>query len=197
MASVEEMLRRKALAAVAVLAGLAVTSCGGGGAAEPSVGHETPGQATGAPKPATPPRTGPAKATALADKCAVVTEEQWRELGADKAPRERTSNGKPGCQYQKGDAGAQGWGVFVAVSDQTSFEEQVQKRSAPTKTTDLGGYPAAEYQSKLGCVLFAGVSDRGFVISNALSTSTADPGVDMCQQAEKFAQAAIQNLPNA
>ncbi|MFI0466077.1 DUF3558 domain-containing protein [Saccharopolyspora sp. 5N102] len=190
-------MTRKALMVGAALLGLVLAGCGGPAEDPPSDGQETTGQSTATQEPVTPPRTGPAKAAEIASKCSIVAESQWKSLGADEEPRERTSNGLAGCQYQKGKAGTAGWGVFVAVSGNASFDEEVGKRRDPNKIADLAGYPAAAYQESTGCVLYVNISDKGFLISNIAKTSTADPGVDMCQQAEKFAEAAIQNLPNA
>ncbi|MGW5647162.1 DUF3558 domain-containing protein [Saccharopolyspora sp. NPDC003752] len=191
------MLRRKALVAGAALLGLFLAGCGSPAENPPSETQGATEQPTSAREPSTPPRTGPAKAVEITDKCSIVTESQWNSLGADQEPRERTSNELPGCQYQKGKAGTAGWGVFVAVSGKGSFDEEVGKRRDPNKTADLGGYPVVAYQESTGCVLYANISDKGFLISNIAKTGTVDPGIDMCQQAEKFAEAAIQNLPNA
>jgi hypothetical protein len=187
------MLTRKALAVGAALFSLLVAGCSGGTETPPSTG-ETTGQAATTQQSATPPRTGPAKATEVADKCSIVSESQSQSLGADQAPRQRDSNGRAGCQYQKGEAG-KGWGVFVAANGATTFAEEVGKRRAPTKTSDLGGYPAVAYQENTGCVVYVDISDSGFLISNLVNTGSDT--VDACGQAEKFAQAALQNLPNA
>ncbi|MCI2423925.1 DUF3558 domain-containing protein [Saccharopolyspora sp. K220] len=192
-ASVEEMLRRKVLAVGAALFSLLVAGCGGGTETPPSTG-ETTEQAATTQQAATPPRTGPAKATEVADKCSLVSESQSQSLGADQTPRERDSNGRPGCQYQKGEAGA-GWSVFVAASGETTFAQEVGKRRAPNKTSDLGGYPTVAYEETTGCVVYVDISDSGFLISNLAITGSDT--IDSCGQAEKFAEAALHNLPNA
>lgn len=133
----------------------------------------------------------------MADKCSIVTEQQSTALGADQPARERESDGKPGCTYQKGKAGTTGWGAFVAVDGGSTFSAEVGRRGEPTKRGEVAGYPVAGFDSGRGCVLFADVSDQGYLLVNILRTSTADPGIDMCQQAEQFAAAAIQNLPSA
>ncbi|MDA3630218.1 DUF3558 domain-containing protein [Saccharopolyspora sp. WRP15-2] len=186
---------RKGLAAGAVLASLFLAGCGGQ-ASPPAESADAPTQSaeTSTPKSA---RTAPAKSLEVADKCSIVTEQQATALGADQAPRARDSNGQAGCTYQKGKAGTTGWGAFVAASEGSTFNAEVESRGEATKKGEVAGYPTAGYDSGRGCVLFADVSDQGYLLVNILRTSTDDPGVDMCQQAEKFAEAAIQNLPNA
>ncbi|WP_190822903.1 DUF3558 domain-containing protein [Saccharopolyspora pogona] len=196
IASAEEDLR-KVFVAGSIIFGLVLTGCGGNPENTTPGGDATSEKPTATEESPTPPRSGPAKATDVAEKCSIVPESVSQGEGADQAPRELESNGRMGCKYQKGKAGTPGWSVFVAVSGQTSYDAEVGKRVQPTKTADLGGYPGVEYQDGTGCVLYADISDNGFLIANAGKTGTADPGVDLCQQAEKFAQAAIQNLPDA
>lgn len=186
-------MTRKALVAGLALLGFAAAGCGGGSAETPA--PEPPASETAAP-PSTP-RTGPAKATDIPDKCAIVSEAQWQSLGADQKPRQRDSNGRTGCQYQKGEAGRPGWAAFIAVTGERSYDEELQRRVDPTGTADLGGYPATEYRTTGGCLLVVNVSDKGFLLVNAGPTGPEDPGLDLCQQAQQFGQAAIQNLPNA
>ncbi|WP_461153944.1 DUF3558 domain-containing protein [Saccharopolyspora tripterygii] len=181
------------MAGLALIGFAAVSGCGGGSAETPA--PEPPASETPAQPPT--PRAGPAKATEIADKCAIVTEEQWKSLGTDQKPRQRDSNGRTGCQYQKGEAGAPGWGAFVAVSGERSYDEEIQRRVEPTGTADLGGYPATEYRTSGGCLLVANISDKGFLLVNSVPTGAQDPGVDLCQQVRQFGQTAIQNLPNA
>ncbi|MFB9567852.1 DUF3558 domain-containing protein [Saccharopolyspora hordei] len=172
-------------------------AAGCGGEASPPAGSTDtapPAPETSKPQSA---RTGPAKAVEVADKCSIVTEQQATALGADQPLRERDSNGQLGCTYQKGKAGTPGWSAFVAVDGGSTFTAEVEARNEPTKKGEVAGYPIAGYDSGRGCVLYADVSDQGYLIVNIARTSTADPGIDMCQQAEKFAEAAIQNLPNA
>jgi hypothetical protein len=128
-----------------------------------------------------------------------VTQQQWQTLGADQTPRARVSNGQSGCNYGKGQAGTSGsWSIFVAASPGTTFQQEAGQRATPTHSGQLdGGYPFADYSLVTGCVLFADVSDQGHLIANIGRNSPDSPGFDLCQQAEKFAQAAIQNLPNA
>lgn len=134
----------------------------------------------------------------VADKCSIVTQQQWQALGADQTPRARVSLGQSGCNYAKGQAGTTGWTVFVAASPGTTFQQESSQRGQPTHSgTFDGGYPYSDYAVTTGCVLFADVSDQGHLIANVARNSPDDPGVDLCQQAEKFAQAAVQSLPNA
>ncbi|MER6988216.1 DUF3558 domain-containing protein [Saccharopolyspora hirsuta] len=191
------MLRRKFLAVGSALLGVTLAGCGGAAETPPPATSQTAEQTSAAREAVTPPRSGPAKATDVADKCSIVSQPQSQSLGADQNPRERESNGRPGCQYQKGKPGDAGWSVFVAVSGESPIQQAVGKNREPNKTSDLGGYPALSYQEPAGCVVYVDISDNGFLISNITKTSTKDPGVDLCGTAESFAEAAIQNLPNA
>lgn len=86
----------------------------------------------------------------------------------------------------------------MAASPGTTFQQEADQRAQPTNSGVLdGGYPFAGYAVATGCVLFADVSDQGHLIANIARNSPDSPGFDFCQQAEKFAQAAVQNLPNA
>jgi hypothetical protein len=191
--ALEEQIVGKGLAASAVLVGLLAAGCASGnGQPLPTTGAAPPP----APTADQPKRTAPAKSLQLADKCSIVSEQQWRALGADQPPRARNSNGQDGCNYGKGKFGTTGWSIFVAAAGGTTFQQEAAQRGQPTKASIVAGYPVAEYSTGNGCVLFADISDQGHLIANIINNSTDNPGVDLCQQAEKFAQAAVQNLPN-
>lgn len=188
---------RKGFAAGVVALGLLAAGCGAGAQTpQPATGGQTAPAPTSAA--AGPKRTGPAKSLNVADKCSVVTQQQWQGLGADQTPRARDSNGQSGCTYQKGAAGTTGWSVFISAAQGTTYQEETGQRGKPAASGQLdGGYPFAAYPVATGCVLFADVSDQGHLIANTARNSPDDPGVDLCQQAQKFAQAAVQSLPNA
>lgn len=188
-------MKRKAFVAGVALLGLVAAGCGGSPEEAPTPPTEA-GQQTSAEPPASS-RTGPVKATDIADKCSIVPEDQSTALGADQAPRQRESNGTPGCTYQKGEAGTPGWSVFVAVAGDGTYQDEVAMREAPTSTAEVEGYPTSTYGDSDGCVVLADVSDQGYLLSNVVNTGLDAPGVDLCQKAEEFAKAAIQNLPNA
>lgn len=184
---------RKRLVGV-VLAGLVVAGCGSSGGS-PEAGAPAPQPVDDAPKSA---RKAPAKATEIADKCSVLAEQQQQELGISNPPRERDSNGTPGCQYQSGELGHPGWSGFVGVSGNSTFDKQVKKQASATpEKSEIAGYPVAKVRLSTGCVLYADISDKGFLISNLAQNSATDAPVDLCQQAEKVTEAALQNVPNA
>ncbi|WP_249125098.1 DUF3558 domain-containing protein [Saccharopolyspora erythraea] len=179
-----------------VAASLVLAGCGGSTEGQTPPGGQVPSATASEGQGA--PRTGPAKAVEIADKCSVVSESQWKAAGADQKPRERTSNDKPGCQYQKGMAGTPGWGAFVAVSGGASYAQTIGETARePVKVGDVAGYPVTEFKIGDGCVLYADVADNGFLIANVTKLSPEDPGADLCQVAERFTEAAVQNLPNA
>ncbi|WP_344682291.1 DUF3558 domain-containing protein [Saccharopolyspora taberi] len=171
-----------------------LAGCGGGSGEQTPPAGQTPPATTQASA-----RTGPAKAVEIADKCSIVTESQWKAIGADQQPAEETSNGKAGCTYQMGQAGTKGWGAFVAVTGEHPYAEEIgQKSQEPVKTGDLAGYPMSAFKnSDDGCIVYADVADNGYLTANITKLSPEDPGVDLCQVAEQLTEAAVQNLPNA
>ncbi|MFC7343773.1 DUF3558 domain-containing protein [Saccharopolyspora griseoalba] len=188
-------MKRKALVAGVAVLGSVAAACGGtpeeSPAPPPQGGAET---SAGEPSSA---RSAPAKSIDVADKCSIVSEQQWRQLGAVLPPRERVSNGNPGCQYQASEAGTTGWGVFVAAADDGTYSDQLAMNEEPTATADIDGYPTAIFKESSGCIIYSDVADQGYLLVNILQTSPDDPGVDLCQKGQDFAKAAIQNLPNA
>lgn len=182
---------RKRLIGV-LLAGLVVAGCGSSGSA-PEAGAPAPQPVDDAPKS---DRKAPAKTTDIADKCSVLTQQQQQELGTTRPPEETESNGRQGCAYQHGKAGAPGWNAFIAVHDKSSFAKEV-KRHSDLERSELVGYPIAKYEENTGCVLYADVADKGFMITNVGENSATRSGLDICQQAEKVTEMALQNIPNA
>ena len=176
-----------------LLVGLVVAGCGSSGGS-PEVGGPPPQPA---PKPPESARKGPVKATDIPDKCGIISQQQQQQIGFTKPPRERTSNGKPGCQYQAGELGHPGWGAFVAVSNQSSFDKQVKMYGSNAKKIEVAGYPAIEIRDKTGCIVDTDVADDGFSIANLRETSMTNSGLDLCQQAQKVTESALQNVPNA
>ena len=177
-----------------LLAGLVTAGCGSSGGS-PEAGAPAPQPVDDAPKS---DRKAPAKTTDIADKCGVLTQQQQQEFGFTEPPEQDESNGNQGCQYQAGELGHPGWGAFVAVSGKSSFDKEVKKHgSAGAEKKELAGYPVAEVKSSSGCVLYADVADKGYLISNLGENSATRSGIDLCQQAEKVTEAALQNVPNA
>ncbi|GAA2345301.1 hypothetical protein GCM10009854_22610 [Saccharopolyspora halophila] len=188
-------MKRKALVAGVAMLGSVAAGCGG--APEESPAPPTQGGGEQSDGQSSSSRNAPVKAIDVPDKCSVVSEQQWRELGAVLPPRERVSNGNPGCQYQASEAGTTGWGVFVAVANDGSYSDQLAMNEAPTTTVEVDGYPTAVFKESSGCIIYSDVADQGYLLVNVLQTSPDDPGVDLCQKGQDFAKAAIQNLPNA
>ncbi|MER7014145.1 DUF3558 domain-containing protein [Saccharopolyspora sp. NPDC000359] len=192
---------RKALAVSSLALALVVAGCGSNPSDSTGGGDATSGQemteSSATSKPSGPPRTGPAKVTDVADKCSIVNQPQWQSEGADQAPRELELNDRLGCKYQQGQAGSAGWSVFVAVNGESSYDEEVSKLTQSTAAVDLGGYPAVKYELATNCILYANISDQGLLVANAGRNSSSATDVNLCERAEKFAQLAIQNLPDA
>ena len=184
---------RKRLVGV-LLAGLVAAGCGSSGGS-PEAGAPAPQPVDDAPKS---DRKAPAKVTDIPNKCGVLTEQQQQEMGMHTPPQARDSNGTAGCQYQQGELGQPGWSAFVGVSGHSSFDKQVKKQaSANPEKSEVAGYPVAKVRLSTGCVLYADTADKGFLIANLVQNSATDAPVDLCQQAEKVTEAALQNVPNA
>lgn len=184
---------RKRLVGV-LLAGLVVAGCGTSGGSPREGGQDAPPPA---PKPPEPARKAPAKATAIPDKCAILTQQQQQEFGLDYPPEARESNGDPGCVYQAGELGRPGWNGFVGVSSQTTFGKQAKRHRSNAQQIDVAGYPAIAVRDTTGCIVYADISDNGFSIANLSENSMQRSGLDLCQQAKKVTEAALQNVPNA
>lgn len=178
---------RKALAIGAVLISSIVPGCSGGNAAPPKPPEASPQPDQGVA------RSAPVKQLAINDQCSVVTPDQRNALGLAKPPRSRTSEGKPGCQYEAGEIGQPGWGAFVAI-DSGRTEKQF-KQAAHAVSADFPGYPAAQVNNGSGCLFAVDISDNGSLFVNVLVREGAKP--DACQQAKQVALSAVQNLPNA
>lgn len=179
-----EILRR-ALAAGGIL-GLLLAGCSSG------AGQSVPTPTSSAPS--TPQRAAPAKSLKVSNQCSIIQESQWRAIGADQAPYTRSSNGVPGCEYQLGEAGGNGWSVFVGTDTSTTMAQFAAQRPG-AQDSSVSGYPVATAKiNSESCILAADVADQGSLLVNVL-TPTGQP--DGCGLATKFAQAAIQNLPNA
>jgi hypothetical protein len=188
-------VKRKALVAGVAMLGFVAAACGGTPEESPTPPTQAGGETSAGQQSSA--RSAPAKSIDVADKCSIVTEQQWRGLGSVLPPRERVSNGNPGCQYQASEAGTTGWGAFVAAANDGTYGDQLAMNEAPTATAELDGYPAAIFKESSGCIIYADVADQGYLFVNILQTSPEDPGVDLCQKGQDFAKAAIQNLPNA
>ncbi|MBB5152738.1 DUF3558 domain-containing protein [Saccharopolyspora phatthalungensis] len=182
---------RKGLAISAVLASLVLAGCSGG--------SDETGPTTDASAPPSEPtatqsaRTAPAKSLDI-DRCSIVSQAQAKQLGADQQPRERDSNGTPGCNYDLGTSGA-GFMVFLAADKAETMQKFADARRSNVKMIDIGGYPAARVgTNKTNCLLSLDISDKGSLYVNTLVPSgTPNP----CDLSMQFAEAALQNLPNA
>lgn len=83
------------------------------------------------------------------------------------------------------------------MSNQSSFDKQVKMYGSNAKKIEVAGYPAIEIRDKTGCIVDTDVADDGFSIANLRETSMTNSGLDLCQQAQKVTESALQNVPNA
>lgn len=188
---------RKRLVAGLGLVSLLVAGCGDGGALSSPKESSPPSSAPAPTSEVKSQRSAPAKAVSIPDKCAIIAEPQHQELGVDQQPMPGESSGMKGCKYRSGELGSTGWTAFVAASSQRTYQEEIERRAEPDRSSDVAGYPFSSYEKPVGCLLFADVSDDGVLVVNLLQNGPDDPGVDLCDQAEKAAEAAVKNLPDA
>ncbi|MGP4020029.1 DUF3558 domain-containing protein [Saccharopolyspora sp. 5N708] len=177
----------------ALFASLLLSGCAGNGdGTEPP---QTSASAESSTLETSSARTGPAKSLDLSDACSIVTEAQWKELGGDQPPNARESNGKPGCNYEAGESGSDGgWNVFVAADTARNLKQFVDT-SPNAETTEVAGYPAAQVGTTgTNCIVVVDVADQGSLFINGLTRST---NPNPCDLSKQFAEAAIQNLPDA
>ncbi|QGK69684.1 DUF3558 domain-containing protein [Allosaccharopolyspora coralli] len=176
---------RKAIVAASLLL---VAGCSGGATTEPPP----------SPPPTTneaPVRSAPAKSIEVPDRCSVVTEPQWRQLGATDSPREREvgeGEGIVGCDYSRLNE-TDDWQVFVSAVPKPLPE--LAERTSLREPLDFSGYPAMKRSSgDVDCIIAFDVADGGtLLVQSQVLEGSADP----CQLTSGFAEAALSNLPDA
>ncbi len=192
MSKVQRMgsVRKTALACIA--GGLlAVSGCSGSDATEPP---PPPSPSPSSSAEEKPQRTAPAKAVNVEDQCSVVSEPQWRALGADQPPSPRVAGGDEfaGCDYRLG-TGAGDWTVFVAAVPQPL--EAVAERTSLRDSAMFAGYPALSRTTSTGsCITALDVAEQGTLL---VQSQVLDAPVDPCELTSGFAEAALSNLPDA
>lgn len=184
---------RNGLVLSTVLASFVLAGCGSGAGSAPTPttpgGEETPPAETTS---AYPPRTGPAKSLEISDQCSLVKPDQATSLGADQPQKPTQSSGKTGCDNVKGEAGG-GFMVFVSADKSETMQKFADART-DVQVTDIGGYPAAQIGDDTNCLLSLDVSDQGQLFFNTL---VSDGQNNPCDLTKRFAEVALQNLPNA
>lgn len=183
---------RNGLVLSTVLAGVVLAGCGSGAgpapAPAPSGGETPPAETTSA----YPPRSGPAKSLDVSDQCSLVKPDQATSLGADQPQEPSQSSGKTGCDHLKGEAGG-GFMVFVSADKSETMHRFADARTN-VQVIDIGGYPAAQIGDDTSCLLSVDVSDQGQLFFNTL---VSDGQSVPCDLTKRFAEVALQNLPNA
>jgi hypothetical protein len=189
----QEETLRNGLVLSTVLVSVVLAGCGSGAgtAPEPSTsGGETPPAETTS---AYPPRTGPVKSLDVSDQCSLVKPDQATSLGADQPQEPTQSSGKTGCDHIKGEAGG-GFMVFVSADKSETMQKFADARKSKVQMSDIAGYPAAEIGDDRNCLLSVDVSDHGQLFFNTL---VSDGQSVPCDLTKRFAEVALQNLPNA
>ncbi|MEV0696611.1 DUF3558 domain-containing protein [Saccharopolyspora sp. NPDC050389] len=187
----EESIVRKGLAVGAVLISVLVAGCGGG-AETPEPPAET--NSSSEPTATQSARTAPVKSLDVSDQCSLVAETRAKSFGADQAAEPGESNGKKGCDYMKGVSGG-GFIVFVSADKSQTMQKFADARKSKTQMIEVGGYPAAQVPvDQASCLLALDVSDQGSLYINTLVPSGSPNPCDLSKQ---FAEAALQNLPDA
>ncbi|WP_083921553.1 DUF3558 domain-containing protein [Actinopolyspora halophila] len=142
-----------------------------------------------------PERTAPAKSLKLDSPCSIITEQQANKLGVDQPIEARTSNGKRGCDYQKGKAGSDGgWAMFIATDPSRTTQEFAGKRPSG-KSTEISDYPTYQVEKQYGCLVAVDIADSGSLFINGAVRLQTRP--ESCSVVNKFAEAALKNLKSA
>jgi hypothetical protein len=179
------MPRLPAVTVAALLTGLALVGC-------------STGSTTDNPAPTAAP--GPGRPTVVLmngiDPCAVLTDDEVRGLGIEKARKHLTEasadNGNaPQCVWNVTGFGPSA-GIYVQGVTYRSVDDVLSDTSAPTTVIDVQGFRAVERDNSLSeknrsCQVFVDVAD-GQAFQVAYQTGDTGGLSQTCQRAEQAAE---------
>ncbi|MGJ7906526.1 DUF3558 domain-containing protein [Actinopolyspora sp. H202] len=194
-------MRNAVTTGISLAAGfLLLAGCGGGQTGQAAqetteTGTSAPTSTSSAAGVGLPERTAPAKSLDLSEPCAIITKQQATKLGVNQPLESKNLSDKKGCDYKKGKSGSDGgWAMFVAADPSRTAQEFASKRPSG-ESTEIAGYPAYELEKQYGCMVAVDVTDSGSLFVNGVTRLQTKS--DACSVANKFAEAAIKNLPDA
>ncbi|SFT32610.1 Protein of unknown function [Actinopolyspora lacussalsi subsp. righensis] len=195
-------MRNTVTTGISLAAGLLLLAgCGGGQTGQAA--QDTTDTGTSAPTSTSsgagvglPERTAPAKSLDLSEPCAIISQQQATNLGVNQPLESANSNEKKGCRYQKGNPGTEGgWYIFVAA-DTKQTAQDFSSRSPDGRVTKISGYHAYQVDDGGACMIAVDVSDEGSIFINGITRLQKNRAA-ACPISTKFAEAAIENLPEA
>ncbi|NHD15559.1 MULTISPECIES: DUF3558 domain-containing protein [Actinopolyspora] len=192
-------MRNTITTSISLLAGiLLLAGCGGQTdqtAQNTTTGANTPTSTSNAAGVNLPERTAPAKSLKLDNPCSIITQQQQSNLEVDQPTEGKNLSDNHGCDYKRGKSGSEGgWAMFVAADTDRTTQEFADKRPSG-KVASIAEYPAYQVEKQYGCLVAMDVSDSGSLFVNG--TTRLQTRAAPCSVATKFAESAIENLPNA
>ena len=181
------------IAAVAVLMPACGATTAGTGTAETSAGPSSPALGL-------PPRPREIDLTG-ADTCTLLTPEQQRRLGTDRAPVASVETDRYGntyCDYGKRAASPRfGYSVKV-VTQEDATVYLTSERDAVARVVSAAGFPAVEARppgDERGCFTFVSTKDGQYLsIQYSESTGSHDTTEVACEKARVAAELAMLTL---
>jgi Protein of unknown function (DUF3558) len=181
------------IAAVAVLMSACGASTAGTGAAETSAGPSFPA-------PGLPPRPREIDLTGV-DNCSLLTPEQQRRLGADRAPVASTETDRYGnsyCHFGKGMSSPRFTYTVKVVTQEDAAVYLTRERNAIARVVSAAGFPAVEARppgDERGCFMFVSTKDGQYLsVQYGESTGSHDTTEVTCEKARVAAELAMQTL---
>jgi hypothetical protein len=180
-------------AAVAVLMSACGASTAGIGTTETSTGPSSPA-------PTLPPRPREIDLTG-ADACTLLTPEQQRRLGTDRAPVASTETdryGNPYCHFGKSTSSPRFTYTVKVVTQEDAAVYLTSERNAVARVVSAAGFPAVEARppgDERGCFMFVSTKDGQYLsVQYGESTGSHDTTEVACEKARVAAELAMQTL---
>jgi hypothetical protein len=180
-------------AAVAVLMSACGTSTAGTGTAETSAGPSSPA-------PTLPPRPREIDLAGVA-ACTLLTSEQQRRLGTDRAPVasvETDRYGNPYCHFGKSMSSPRFTYTVKVVTQEDAAVYLTSERDAVARVVSAAGFPAVEARppsDKRGCFVDVSTRDGQYLsVQYGESTGSHNTTEVACEKARVAAELAMQTL---
>ncbi|MGH3929973.1 MAG: DUF3558 domain-containing protein [Pseudonocardiaceae bacterium] len=190
---------REGLAMLMVTAAVAVpaSACGAASVAGPGAGATS---AAPSSAPTLPPRPREIDLTGV-DACTLLTPQQQRQLGTDRAPvasGETDRYGNPYCHYSKALSSPYFGYTLQVVTQEDATLYLTGERDVTARVVSVAGFPAVENHRPLderGCFVDVSTKDGQYLdVQYAESTGSNDPTEVACEKARSAAELAMQTL---
>ncbi len=181
------------IAAVAVLMPACGASTAGTGTAETNAGPS-------APAPTLPPRPREIDLTGV-ETCTLLTPEQQRRLGTDRAPVasvETDRYGNPYCHFGKSISSPRFTYTVKVVTQEDATVYLTSERDAVARVVSAAGFPAVEARppgDERSCFTFVSTKDGQYLnVQYGESTGSNDTTEVACEKARVAAELAMLTL---